>query len=784
MVDGTLKPFLAPNLNGETLEVHDLCSDRQNGLWVGTTHGLYRIRGTEVDHYDAADGLSSDWVRRILEDREGNVWVATSRGIDMFRDLRVKSISQREGLNDGEVESVAASQDGNVWIGTGRLQILGPRGVSLFGPGKRLPGNLVTSLFTDHAGRLWAGMINRLFVYERGSFREVTKQDGSALGMVMGIAEDSDHTVWVESAGQTGTLLRIQDLKVRQQFPAPAMPLARKIVADPQGGIWLGLVTGDLARYRDGQVNTFTFGDHPNSRVLALAAASDGSILGGTEFGVVGWKNGKQQILTVQNGLPCNAVNALISDDAGNLWLNAGCGLIEISKQQMQVWWENPESKLSLRVFDILDGVQPGFAPFNSSAKTPDGRLWFANGSVVQVIDPAHIPENILPPPVDISALVADRKAYALESAIHLPPQTRELEIDYTALSYVAPQKVLFHYMLEGHDPGWQEPGTRRQAFYNDLRPGRYRFRVIACNNDGVWNEAGASLNFSILPAYYQTAWFRVACGAAFLGLLWAIYQLRVQQLRRRFNIGVEARVNERTRIAQELHDTLLQGFISASMQLGVADRQLPVDWPAKPIVTDVLKLMRDVIEEGRKAVRGMRLSGGDSDDLERAFSRISQELVVQRAVGFRVLVEGQVRPLHPLIRDEVYRIGREALVNAFHHSEAASVEVELEYADRELRVLVRDNGCGIDPQVLQSGREGHWGLSGMRERAGRIGARLKVWSDAAAGTEVELSVPGRVAYRLDASARGLDWFGGFGRRKGGDHAQKPGNELETDERR
>jgi signal transduction histidine kinase len=385
---------------------------------------------------------------------------------------------------------------------------------------------------------------------------------------------------------------------------------------------------------------------------------------------------------------------------------------------------------------------------------------------------------------VDITALVADRKGYPLESAIRLPPQTRDLEIDYTALSYVAPQKVLFHYMLEGHDPGWQEPGTRRQAFYNDLRPGRYRFRVIACNSDGVWNEAGASLNFSILPAYYQTAWFRVACGAAFLGLLWAIYQLRVQQLRRRFNIGVEARVNERTRIAQELHDTLLQGFISASMQLGVADRQLPVDWPAKPIVTDVLKLMRDVIEEGRKAVRGMRLSGGDSDDLERAFSRIPQELVVQRSVGFRVLVEGQVRPLHPLIRDEVYRIGREALVNAFHHSEAASVEVELEYADRELRVLVRDNGCGIDPQVLQSGREGHWGLSGMRERAGRIGARLKVWSDAAAGTEVELSVPGRVAYRLDASARGLDWFGGFGRRKGGDHAQKPGNELETDERR
>jgi signal transduction histidine kinase len=268
-----------------------------------------------------------------------------------------------------------------------------------------------------------------------------------------------------------------------------------------------------------------------------------------------------------------------------------------------------------------------------------------------------------------------------------------------------------------------------------------------------------------------------MAWAVASLMLLWAIYRLRVQQLQRQFNIGVEARLKERTRIAQDLHDTLLQGFISASMQLGVADRQLPADWPAKPIVTDVLQLMRDVIEEGRKAVRGMRLSGGDSDDLEQAFSRIPQELVVQKAVSFRVLVEGHVRPLHPLIRDDVYRIGREAVVNAFRHSQAAAIEVELEYADRELRVLVRDDGCGIDPHIQQSGRDGHWGLSGMRERAGRIGARLKVWSDAAAGTEVELLVPSRIAFRSETSRRGPRWLGRLSGRKVGEDGQKPGNE-------
>jgi len=294
----------------------------------------------------------------------------------------------------------------------------------------------------------------------------------------------------------------------------------------------LGLVTGDLARFRDGRVQTFAFGEHPNSRVLAIAAAPDGSILAGTAFGVVAWKDGKQQILSVRNGLPCNYVSGLISDDAGNLWLFAQCGLVEVPSEQMRLWWEQPDRKLSLRAFDALNGFRAGLGHFNTSAKTPHGRLWFANGSVLQVIDPAHVSQNIVPPPVKIHALVADHKEYTIDSGIKLPALTRDLEIDYTALSYAAPQKVLFRYMLEGRDSGFQEAGTRRQAFYNDLRPGHYRFHVIACNNDGVWNEVGASLGFSILPAYYQTNWFRALWAAAFLALLWAVYQVRIRQLR------------------------------------------------------------------------------------------------------------------------------------------------------------------------------------------------------------------------------------------------------------
>jgi len=542
LINGTLKPFIAPKLNGETLTVTALLSDHQKNLWVGTLHGLYKIRGTNVDHYGTAKGLSGDVVRQIFEDREGNIWVATSGGLDMFRDLRVKSISTPEGLSDEAVESVAADRDGRVFVGTSRLQVLEPGGVTL-DTVKAPPGNQVTSLFVDHAGNLWMGMDNKLFVREGGRFRQITKPDGSALGMIMGIAEDSDRNIWVESKGPPGTLVRIRGLQIQEMFPAPKTPFSRRIVADPQRGIWLGLPSGNLGRFRDGRVQTFSSGDHPNFHFLAITAASDGSILGGTTSGVVAWKDGKQQILSTKNGLPCNYVSGLITDDAGNLWLFAQCGLIEIPRDQMRQWWEQPESKLKLRVFDTFDGFRPGLGHFNTSAKTPDGRLWFANGSVLQVIDPAHLSRNAVPPPVRILALIADHKEYPIESGIKLPALTRDLEIDYTALSYTAPQKVLFRYMLEGRDSGFQKAGTRRQAFYTDLRPGHYRFHVIACNNDGVWNSVGASLGFAVLPAYYQTTWFRVSCVAAFLGLLWAAYQLRVRQLRnqeRKFREAVE----------------------------------------------------------------------------------------------------------------------------------------------------------------------------------------------------------------------------------------------------
>lgn len=758
LINDTLKPFLAPKLNGETLSVSEVRSDHQGNLWVGTIdHGLYKIHGTDVDHYGSGDGLSADFTGEIFEDHEGNIWVMTTEGLDMFRDLRVKRISAREGLSQDLVESVAAGRDGRVYIGTSRVQFLNQTKMIWETIGA-LKGEQITSLFVDDSGRLWAGVDNKLFVGEQRKFREITNHDGRSLGMIVGIAEDSDHDIWVETKEPPGTLIRIHDLKVQQTFSAPAAPLARRIVADPERGIWLGLVTGDLALFRDGQAQTFTFGKHPDSRVLAITAASDGSILGGTAFGVVAWKNGKQQILSMQNGLPCNYVSGLISDDAGNLWLYAQCGIIEIPREQMQLWWEHPESKLNLKVFDALDGFRTGSPHFNTSAKTPDGRLWFANGRVLQVVDPAHLSQNADPPPVHITTVVADRKEYSPDSAIKLPALTRDLEIDYTALDYGAPQKVLFRYMLEGRDAGFQEAGTRRQTFYNDLRPGHYRFRVLACNSDGAWNEAGASLEFAVLPALYQTNWFRGLCFFGFMALLWGIYQLRIQQLRRQFNISLDARLNERIRIARELHDTLLQSFQGLLLRFQASSNLLPTrPYDAKKRLDTAIDQASQAIAEGRDAVQGLRSSTSVTNDLAVTLRILGEDLLAgTRAPEFPLIdvaVEGEPRPLRPIVRDEVYRISAEGLRNAFRHARAKRIEIEICYEKNEFRVRIRDDGKGMDAGSAGTGA-GHFGLSGMRERAQVIGANLEVWSNLDSGTELQLTMPAFAAYETPEAHR------------------------------
>jgi signal transduction histidine kinase/ligand-binding sensor domain-containing protein len=735
-----------PGFDSTTLAVTALRRDREGALWVGTfDQGIYRVHSNAVEHFDTTRGLSGNNVFAFTEDNEGNLWVATSQGIDRFSDTRVVSYSTAEGLCSSEVDTVLSSRQGGVWVGGEQaLSYLKDGRVSCMRAGRELPGTQVTSLLEDHAGRLWIGLDTTLWVYDAGRFSKVRRADGSDTGMVTGITEDSAHRVWAAIGGAPRKLMRIEGFAVREEY---LDTLPRRVAADPTGGVWVGLLNGDLAHYADGTLQTFAFAHGGASHLDQLEAAADGSVLAATSFGLIGWNQGRRLTLTTRNGLPCDGVTAMTFDADDNLWLFTECGLVRVAAADLQRWKRDPDARVSVEILDVFDGVQTGGSSFAGGATTADGRVWFANTSALLTLDPAHMRRNAVAPPVHIGEVIADRRSYPLHGVVHLPALTRDLEIDYVGLSFVAPAKMQFRYRLEGRDNSWQDPGTRRQAFYSDLRPGTYRFRVIASNNEGVWNEEGASLDFVVAAAWYQTDAFWAACLVTPLLIMWAVYQLRMRQLAGALTARFDERLAERTRLARDIHDTLLQTVQGSKM---VADNALAMSADAagmRHAMGQISTWLGQAVAEGRAAVNALRASTTKTNDLADALHRAIEDCRRQNAVAASLSVNGDPQELHPLVRDEIYRITYEAIRNACAHSGGSRLDVELSY-DHDLTVRVADDGAGIDPAVASQGRHGHFGVQGMRERAARINAKLAILSRPGAGTEILLTVPGRVVYR------------------------------------
>ena len=384
----------------------------------------------------------------------------------------------------------------------------------------------------------------------------------------------------------------------------------------------------------------------------------------------------------------------------------------------------------------------------------------------MSIVDPSRVVVNTVPPPVHIEQITADHKSYDAKSGLRLPPLIRDVTIEYTALSLVAPEKVRFQLPAGGTGSGVERGRQRPPGAVFESPPGNYRFRVIASNNSGVWNETGASLDFSIAPAYWQTDWFRALCVAALLALLWMLYRLRMRQLAHEFDMKLEARVDERTRIARELHDTLLQSFNGLLLRFRTVHALLAKSPDqARTILESAIDETRQALTEGRQAVQGLRSSAVETHEFSEAIKTLTEELASDPThsggAEVRLNVEGTPRRKRPLIRDEIYRIASEALRNAFRHAEASRIEVQLSYDEKSFELRVRDDGKGIDPEFLtDEGPAGHFGLRGMRERAQQIGGQLTVWSAPGSGTELVLSVPGAIAYDTAKRAR-RSWLRG-----------------------
>ena len=743
------RAFMADGLNGETLAVKSLLRDREGTLWIGTAHGLYHVVDRRADHFGRADGLSGDNVNALYEDREGNVWAATTGGVDKFRRQPVTAITSREGLSAEQVSAVVARRDGSIWIGFGYgggLDILRKSAVSHIGAPEGLPGR-VTSMLEDTSGQLWVGVDNDLTRFDGKSFQLVRKPDGSKLGVMVGLAEGQTHDVWVLTAGRPYKLYRVRRGQYLEEVRLPLNARPAAIASGSDGAIWIADEGSNLYVYRDGSVATIAGPAHATAgRHLAVLSGGEAVLTSWT--GARYWARGRWTLLDTSRGMPCNGMGAIVLDARGLIWFRAQCGLIVIARSELSRLAEHPRAVARLRLLDGADGAQPGFATFKpAAAASPDGRLWFATDGPLLTVGPDSLSSNTLPPPVHIERIIADHRSYRPGNDIRLPALTRDVEIDYAGLSFVAPQKVRFRYRLIGVDAAWQNVETRRAAFYMNLKPGHYGFQVIASNNDGLWSPTGDSVAFSIEPAFYQTIWFRGLAVLLLLALAALAVRLRVRTVTREIETRLSARQAERIRIARELHDTLLQGFQGLLVRFQVVADAIPEGQAAKPMMEAVLDRADEILVEGRDRVRDLRSEEDGGSPLLKSLESIAFALEREGCAPIEVRSSGSPRLLDAETQHEFVAIAREAMTNACKHAEASAISCHLTFTASRVLLVVEDDGAGIDKAVLRAGgRPGHWGLTGMRERARQIGAALSV-GRAANGTRVELTLNMRLAY-------------------------------------
>ena len=786
---------------GLQFQPHRLLRDRNGGLWIGALvdSGLLHIHEGKADLFTTANGLSGASVTAIFEDREGSIWVATVDGLDRFREFAITTISVQQGLSSQGLGSILAARDGSIWLGTseglnrwnqGEITVYrnrsqrGVRGASqptglIVGRGadwKRtvreitdsgLPGRTAESIFEDHRGQIWVGTQSGVAFLKSGRFAPVASVP---YGVVHSITGDSAGNLWMSHQEglfhllEAGLVERIPWARLGRREPATAVLHDAR-----QGGVWLGFRDGGVAYFNDGQIRASYAAAEGlgEGMVRSFYPDASGSLWAATDGGLSRIKDGRVLTLTSRNGLPCNMVHWMMEDDADSVWLYTACGLVRIAQSDLDAWASNPKQTIQAAVFDSSDGVSSRRFPGGYSAnvaKSADGKLWFLRPGGVSVIDPHHLAFNKLPPPVHIEQVTADDKIYDATNGLRLPPRTRNLAIDYTALSFVAPEKVRFRYMLEGQESDWQEVINDRQVQYSNLASGplplpRHREqqqrRVERNGRDaGVLDCAGVLPDALVPGACGGVRVRRAAVGGV---------SIARRAASRGSSIGrLDARVSERTRIARELHDTLLQSFHGLLLRFQTASYLLlerPAD--AKEKLDGAIEHAAKAITEGRDAVQSLRASTVERNDLAVAIRTLGDELAsdpsAHQPPAFSVAVEGETRDLHPIARDEIYKIAAEALRNAFRHAHARRVEVEIRYDKQQFRLRVRDDGKGIDPAVLAGqGIEGHYGLRGMPERATLIGGKVAVWSEAGAGTEVELSIPARAVY---ATAAARSWW-------------------------
>jgi signal transduction histidine kinase/ligand-binding sensor domain-containing protein len=727
--------------------------DREGSLWIGTNGGLARWIAGQAQLLPVTDPLARASILSLMEDREGNLWVGTEAdGLHILRDQRFRTFGAREGLSQDAATTVVEDKAGMLWVGTsgGGLDALqrtdaGIKVARTYGVRDGLASDVILSLAAAANGDLWVGTPDGLSRVRGGGIETFTSADGLPDDFIRSLLADADGSLWIGTrrglTHWTGTMAT-PHLETFTAANGLGSDLVGAVQRDAAGSLWVATFAG-LSRLGSGKIDNFTTADGLSSNVItALLPRANGGLLIGTQDH--GWNlwDGRQFLKGWAEGEDQTAIHAMLSDGGGHLWFATGSGISRCDAGE-QAGGAKAAACTRWIDFGSADGLRSRETATNSHPsawRSRDGNLWFATPRGVVEVDPAHFPVNAVPPPVAIERFSVDDADQALRAAgpwERVPAGHVHFQFDYAGLSFTAPQKVRYRYMLEGFDHGWTEAGVRRTAYYTAIPPGHYTFRVQAANNDGLWNTEGASLRFELRPHFYQTLWFYALLLAAAAAMVLLLLRRRLHRAEREF----QAVLGERNRIAREIHDTLAQGYVGISVQLELVAELLRLNKTeaAARHLDATRSTVREGLAEARQSIWALRSQDAGETTLPVRLRRMAEAAGGRGcACGFSLF--GAYRALPGDAEREILRVAQEALHNVNKHAAAKNIFVQLEYGAGGIALEVRDDGRGFAAAAQSAA--GHYGLTGMRERAAAIGGTLEVTSEPGVGTTVRLEMP------------------------------------------
>jgi signal transduction histidine kinase/ligand-binding sensor domain-containing protein len=719
--------------------VVSLSESRDGSIWIGTRNGFSRLRGGEIESFRQEDGLSQRRVLAIHEDSEGSLWVGTNHGLDQFLDGRAITYMARDGLPSDDAGPVIEDRRGNVWVGTpGRgLCWFDNHHFSVLARKQGVSDN-VYALLNDDNGGFWAGTSEGIKHVVDGRVVGVyTVDSGMPSNITRSLFRDGSGTLW---AGTASGPARLEN----GRFDQPAAlrgPLATEIVSigeDRQGRLYFAAGRGGVFTFANGETREVTLNAVGSpARADAFYTDQQGLLwIGTVGSGLKLIRNGVVTSYVTRDGLFDNSIYAIVPDAADRLWLASPSGIYSVKRAELLRFAEGQIRRIEASGIDLLrpieckPGVQPG------AIRVQDGRLWFSTTRGLIVFDPNQV--KTPPPPPLIESLLVNGESKAPDQNGRLGPGRKNLEFQFTDLSFIDPGRIAFRYILEGFDKDWTDARTRREAFYTNLPPGDFRFRVTACNPDGLCNPTDRWVALTLAPYYYQRPWFfpLLAAILAFSG--WAAHRLRVHRLQEQMGLVL----TERNRIARELHDTLIQGFSGLTLQLqAMAGRLRSAE--ERATLDDIIRDAGTYLQETRQSVSGLRSGPGPVRHLASAIAESARHITAQKSVRLNLKLGKNEHFIPAEVQYNLLRIAQEAIANSVRHARAHNIEVALDCSGAGICLAVKDDGSGFDPAQIGEAGPGHYGLVGMRERAAEVGASLDLSTTPGKGTTIRVQVPG-----------------------------------------